>query len=449
MSGILRFRIQVDPPPEADPLPGWQVSISLPQKGNLPVGQARRLRRLESSKAVDFPMPPEAEPLPALIQDEEGEPTPGELEKLFTAVNGRRVEAAEMRQYGRYLFDTLIGPNWQAILKAAAAEAIIPKDAADAAPGEDILIELALRWAIDDHALHRLHWEAMHNGQRFLIALNYDTSQADKANGNPEEPLVPVTITRLVPSAGPEPKPVTAPVRMLFALGASLTDPQVRPAAEFVGLLHQLKLKNVQFHTRTRLVENISPSMLSQAAGEFKPHVLHLISHGNVDREGRPYLELAVDDDENEKERKPAYGSDLVKRLGANKPVAAVLSACYTSGLGGKVGEIMSGAATAPMAAQLVAGGIPIVVGMSGQVADKACRLFSRGFAGALMSGTPLLMATVIGRLAAFMEDSPSQSWVDWASRLFSWVTTSRWISPCSIRRKKVLTVSWMNGQTG
>jgi hypothetical protein len=71
---------------------------------------------------------------------------------------------------------------------------------------------------------------------------------------------------------------------------------------------------------------------------------------------------------------------------------------------------------TAPMAAGLVALGIPVVIGMAGRVADSACRHFTRRFGEALVRGEPLVKATAEGRRAAFAYDdqSPENS-VDWA----------------------------------
>ena len=71
-----------------------------------------------------------------------------------------------------------------------------------------------------------------------------------------------------------------------------------------------------------------------------------------------------------------------------------------------------------PLAAQLVDQGLPLVVGMSGRVADSACRLFTRGFYEALVLGSEagapvdLAASAATGRRAA-LQRAPSSA-VDW-----------------------------------
>jgi hypothetical protein len=65
------------------------------------------------------------------------------------------------------------------------------------------------------------------------------------------------------------------------------------------------------------------------------------------------------------------------------------------------------------LAAELVAGGVPVVIGMGGQIADSACRLFTRHFGDALMRGEPLAAAAARGRCGAFLAGVPDR--VDWA----------------------------------
>jgi hypothetical protein len=115
---------------------------------------------------------------------------------------------------------------------------------------------------------------------------------------------------------------------------------------------------------------------------------------------------------------------------GGEPPVAVVLSACNTGQSGQddlfeassledtEAGEVaMRGAhQTAPMAAYLVRQKIPVVIGMAGRVADRACRHFSRRFGEALVKGESLVRATAEGRRAAFVEgDQTAGESVDWA----------------------------------
>jgi hypothetical protein len=70
---------------------------------------------------------------------------------------------------------------------------------------------------------------------------------------------------------------------------------------------------------------------------------------------------------------------------------------------------------TAPLATQLVAGGVPIVLAMAGRISDLACRLFVRRFVEALVEGAPLARAVSEARRAAFAEGEPPHKTTDWA----------------------------------
>jgi hypothetical protein len=442
---VFRFRLQVDRQLSPEGLlECWRVRgyrqkvCGPPAETDLPLVE-RFLPPLPSSGEEDFPRPPDggppcsspAEPLPDLLVDPaSGALSANRLEEVFAQVNDRSVSSADFRLYGRYLFDTLIGKAaWDKIQEAALIEAAQAYQAASAGapagPGGAALpiIELALCWPTDDFELHRLHWEAMYDGQRFLASLVRDPLSTASAPAL-QLILVPTVITRLVPTgAGVNPpQPVKPPVRTLFAIGVPLTDEEIRPAAEILGLQRQLRQSNQEFALAMRLLDKISPARLQAAVADFCPQTIHFISHGNVTQGKGPYLMMAPEP--GEKEPQKLYAGDLLNRLaaaGQPLPLAAVLSACYTSSQGEKPGQpagpgrMMNGAENAPLAAALVKGGIPIVVGMAGRVADLACRLFTRGFSSALMEGKPLLVATAWARWAALTAPDAGSSWVDWA----------------------------------
>src|ERR1700760_573508 len=69
---------------------------------------------------------------------------------------------------------------------------------------------------------------------------------------------------------------------------------------------------------------------------------------------------------------------------------------------------------SATRAAALVSAGVPMVVGMSGEVADSACRLFTRRFYEALLQGESVAAATAEGRRAGLTGADPYHT-VDWA----------------------------------
>ena len=66
-----------------------------------------------------------------------------------------------------------------------------------------------------------------------------------------------------------------------------------------------------------------------------------------------------------------------------------------------------------PFAARLVAGGVPVVVAMAGDISDTACRVFTRALTQAIGEGVPLADAVIRGRRAAF-HARPDLDSTDW-----------------------------------
>src|SRR5262249_21648893 len=75
-------------------------------------------------------------------------------------------------------------------------------------------------------------------------------------------------------------------------------------------------------------------------------------------------------------------------------PPVVVLNACHTAGTH-LVQESNS------LAQELAERGVPLVVGMSGRVADRACRLFTRCFYEALLKGQDVALVTAEARRRA------------------------------------------------
>ena len=103
----------------------------------------------------------------------------------------------------------------------------------------------------------------------------------------------PVAITLLV--AGTigdrwEPQQFEFPPRILFVVGTTLNDPSIRPAAEFLGLLRELRDSGRRI--RARVLENARTEELERVIRVFRPYVVHFICHGDWDRHtGRGYLD--------------------------------------------------------------------------------------------------------------------------------------------------------------
>jgi hypothetical protein len=388
----LRFLIRVDG--------DWKVTVTCERRDDAWKHERvmRKLPLAPDAAKGQFPLPPERELPPptdphyALCASDHVDT----LWKAYQKIVGRAPDKDGVQQFGRYLFDTLIGRQiWQAILEAAQEDGVE-------------VIELALSWRKTERFLHRLNWEMMYGPDGFL------------ARGYPKI----VAITRLV---APEPGQVPAtvrliqpPPRVLFVIGAPLTDPHIRPGAEYYSLLRQLRSKKAKRSIHSLVVQGLTPDkganpqQLEAAINSFRPDVVHFICHGNFDAmNGRGYLELELERNETDRRR---FADQLLGHLraGGPYPPIVVLSACY-SGTASNAGTMLTTEHAAPLAAELVAGGVPVVIGMGGRISDRACRSFTRRFGEALVEGEPLVTATAKGRLAAFAEGPVPDRIVDWA----------------------------------
>src|ERR1019366_335603 len=157
--------------------------------------------------------------------------------------------------------------------------------------------------------LHRQPWEMMHNGTEFL------------ARAFPRL----VTVTRLVAGKPLEARQLGLPPRVLFVIGSKLDDPQIRPGAEYLGLLRQIRSENGERSIHTRILctsadrpeRKITPSSLRQVVKDFQPDVVHFICHGGFDSmQRRGFLELEAEPGETDKKR---YADKLLDCLRAGE----------------------------------------------------------------------------------------------------------------------------------
>jgi hypothetical protein len=190
-------------------------------------------------------------------------------------------------------------------------------------------------------------------------------------------------------------KHLPSPPKVLVVVASELTDPNIRAGAEYLGLLRALKRENKVLNTR--LIIAATANDLTRAIRKFQPNVVHIIGHG-VSSGGKPVVLFRP---EQPTDRNDPVGAERL--LGLLRPAQelslpglVVLNACAPTPLE----EVSVGR---PMAAELVAGGIPVVVGMSGNVADQACRLFTRSFYNSLLDGDEIAKAAAIGRRAGIL----------------------------------------------
>jgi hypothetical protein len=387
---------------------GWQVGV-FEERGNK-VLPPRQLDRVGAGGSA-FPLPPRGE-VNALDPKALHYPLCAGQEAVLRDVFGRIVERSPRAQekdveaFGRYLFATLLGENgWQRLTQLADKEPL----------------ELALLWTDQEHAFSRLPWEMMHGPQRFLAEMSG------------------VAITRRVlapdapPDRPPPPRPpvrLTCPPRVLFVVGTDLTSDDLRPGAEYLGLLQGLEQADAGLRLKTALLLQATPQQLTEAVASFRPTVVHFICHGGCNFNGQCYLQLTRDkqpkknrpkaDEEADEsllfshlptlELEDVFGPNLIQLLQPNGlplPQVVVLNACYTAAsLPPTLQD--AGQVASPLAVELIRGGVPVVVGMAGEVADRACRLFTRRFYESLLKGGEIAQAAAQGRWTGFYE-----VWVD------------------------------------
>ncbi|MEV8637440.1 CHAT domain-containing protein [Streptosporangium sp. NPDC051023] len=286
------------------------------------------------------------------------EPGPPLLERAATC--------PDARSYGTLLFHALLGPVWRAITALAA---------------DWDGVELALKLPME---LQPLIWEAMYAEDRPLAA----------------HPTLLVAVTRLIPApyeAGP--RTVRKTPRILFASGAKLTDPVIRPGAMFLGLVRECESQGLAM---TRLAEETSADRLHQRYAAFQPDLVHLVAHGRADPvDGETWVELA-----GTWTKSGQLGAALTS--GASPPLAVVLSVCHSGAHGGLD-------RTSGLVETLIRGGVPIVVAVAGEVTEYACRLFSRRFVQALLRGEAVAEAAAHGRRAALIGERHPEDRLDWA----------------------------------
>lgn len=300
---------------------------------------------------------------------------------LLSKFDSRKAEAEKAGDLlGRYLFDTLLKADWPDILNIAVDR-------------QCEVIEVALTWGYDGtgRSLSKLPWELMRNGPNRCLC--------------PSENGLSVAVTRVIADTTAEmPGALSVPPRVLFVVGTPVDDPVVRAGAEMLALLSEFRRAGVRI--QHRILDNAKPATLREAMRTFKPEIVHFISHGQTDDQGNGTIALASDDGTPQ----PWRARNLLENLAAGDslPPVVVLSACDTASR-----AIFGPQHTAPLAAELIQGGIPVVVAMAGKISDRAARIFTRYLGRELAMGETLVTATAHARRVAFAENDANSS--DWA----------------------------------
>jgi hypothetical protein len=318
------------------------------------------------------------------------------IQDLYDRVLGRGATQDEIRSFGHYLFDALIGQKrWVKMVELA-------EDHGAKA------IELALCFDADDYDLNRINWELLHSKGGFLAASGPPTVAITRIVTRPRE----APDEGEAPKPQEPPKPIDVPPRVLFVVGTALTEEIIRPGAELYSLLRQARDGRAM---RYRLLEQASPTRIKGAITEFHPEIVHIICHGGSDDDKRVFLNLENDEQDVGPER---YADQLALDLsdGDWRPTIVVLSACLTAGTAADPHYVLAGAhESAPFAAELVKEGIPIVIGMAGHVADITSRVFARKFGESVIHGKPLVLATAQARKVAIAGTPGGKATANWA----------------------------------
>ena len=377
---------------------GWTVSYSDPVT-HASLAPDRQLALCTQKQRFPLPSNHQAEECDPATHALCADPTGQATKSLFDAINRLDVDAKDVRTFGRYLTRVLLGDNWATLQAAAGAGA-----AGRAAPA----IELELAFP-DDSSLASLPWEIMHDAGGPLGAQHARV----------------IALTRIVDPAtriGDIP-PVKLPLRVLFIVGSQIND-QLRPGAELIGLLRRMQipidpLANT-FETADLNVRYLSEATwdeIETAVGQFLPTVVHIVSHGTAG--DRPRLLLTkrkVDADPNSEKllHDPYQCSadrlvELLDHAGSLPPVV-IVNACHTAD------QAHAPIATRAFAEELVHRGVAMAVGMSGEVADRACQLFTLRFYHSLLQrGLSVSLAAAQGRRAALLGFEDYLESMEWA----------------------------------
>lgn len=283
---------------------------------------------------------------------------------------------------GGYLRGILLGPVW------ARAEA--------AAPPKGEPIEIEITCDPEDATMNRLPWEMMVSGDTPLGA------QTGRVVG----------VTRMVEGNTPDTTPIELPLRVLFVIGRQM-DSNLRPGAEYLGVIRQVNATLQQGGREARSID-INLQLLPEATIEelkaavesFEPSVIHFIAHGR--QEGSESVIVLSKKDGLSVQEDPRSARSLIesiRRKDGQLPPIVVLNACHT----GQPND-----AYVPFAARLAREGVGVALGMAGEVADAACRIFTRALYQALVDGKSIAVACAFARRAAMLNYADLLSNAEW-----------------------------------
>lgn len=310
-------------------------------------------------------------PLPAAPEWVAPVNTGDKLRALLRGCHGGGASVWDICEFGEYLTVVLFGTRWPDVENAA-------KDGA---------VEIELHLPENDAVFSKLPWDLMHVAAVPLA----------------KHPSLTVSVARIIKQrvgAG-QARALMLPLRVLFIVGRRL-DEQLRPGAEYYAVLRR-KRQDKTTQIQTELLMEATFAEIQAAVGRMEPHVVHMISHGDAEPDGDGGVgRLLLTKEEHGRKLTNDFDPCGAQRLlgllagnGTGLPHVVILNACHTGD---------GGAGCPSFAAQLVAGGVAYAVGMTGEVADSACRLFTLGFYEALLAGSASIsLAASAGRRKALL----------------------------------------------
>lgn len=380
----------------------WIVSVERIGGGG-PLIPSRDLLRCENPFGR-FPLPPphtvdECDPVThVLCLDGKGQ----SIATAWEAVNRADVARVDAKRFGRYLAQALLGKDWALLQEAA---------------GSTNPLELEILIESDDSDLMSLPWEMIHDDTGPLTALR-DRKVAISRVIQPDKAVNAVVEVGL-------------PLRVLFVVGRQIDD-VLRPGAELIGLLRTIRVptdstftdfRDTELHVR--YLSEATWDEIQSAIAEFHPTIVHLVCHGELDPEGAGTRLLLtareVDGDPQSHKKAEPYQCSAERLLSllsdsGSVPPIVIVNACHTADPG-QEGSTKASQNTSNLsfAATLVQGGVAMALGMSGEVADRSCQLFTLRFYQALLQGSSVSHATGQGRRAALLGFPDLQDSIDWA----------------------------------
>jgi len=348
-----------------EPLPGgsgFPISLTAQQGAG---GRSTTLASGVIDAALATPSPP--------LELGAGESTSDAIRRLI--VGSPRPLSADVRSLATWLHALLDHAGVGEELRRLRGD--VPTDTG---PGQGLRLYLDLR----PRDVRRLPWELM-------------SDRAGWSFGDPASP-----VARIAAGFGrADPKRDWFwPIRVLVVVGSAEDDEEVRAERE-VGRLQNTLARHCA-EVDVEVVRRPTDRALARALYRIRPHVLHIIGHGEASRtgEGRLVFEL---DERHRPLRRWFWRARTIRANVREAPRVVVLHCCRSDVTAHQPGVWQ-------VAEAFASNGVPAVVSMQGPIDTRDAAGFNSAFYGALTAGLPLDVAVTSGRCAiATRHEDPEQ----------------------------------------